>query len=258
MSAIHSSVCAGLIALAMPTISSALIVDWLVLEAGHTSSTFALADDNGVTRANGTLSFSNGLPFPGRPTPFLLSSENFADSTGLTDTVTGDSTLPALEFRILPIDESEPLSYDIVLEVTPGRSFVIALGGLLRDSNGEATETVLLNAFSDTGFAAITLLGTSAWDDGEFNRFVGPLEWIPHVPVLNPAADNLGDSQIAFVQVDPLIGSNPIISLSFANGYNIGFGDPIILGVGMVIPEPKTYALLFGLAALLTAAFRRR
>lgn len=258
MSAIHSSVCAGLMALAAPTISSALMVDWLVLEAGHTTTTFALADDNGITRANGTLSVSNGLPLPGRPTPFLLTPENFTDSTGLTDTITGDATVPALEFRVLPLDETEPLTYDIVLNVTPGRSYMIALGGLVRDSDGEATEMVLFNAFSDGGFAGITLFGTSAWDDGEFNRFTGDLEWVPQVPVLNPALGNVGDSQIAFIQVDTLVGSNPVISLSFADGYNLGFGDPIILGIGVVIPEPKTYALLLGLAALLLTVLRRR
>lgn len=235
-----------------PLVAATTVVDWLNLANGSTSSSFSLTSDSGLVAAQGGIAVEagKGISYPGFPKLTELNAGSWSGETGFRDSVTGDDRVGTFDIRVAP--QNEMTAYALTLNVPTGRELIIAVGGLYRDSQG-GTNSIITTT---SGGGVVTFLQSLAWDAGA-TAFDQELEWDALSATLTTTTGSNGESEVAFLRVSPLSGPNPQLMFMVPEGYAMGTGESISIGVGMVVPEPGVLTLM-GMGALIVLAGRRR
>jgi hypothetical protein len=247
-------IAALVMATAVSADAASVVVDWLVTQPGGTVGAFKLLDDAGTAAADGSMAVFAGQGFPGLPMSRGFAAGNWSAQPELTDTLTGDASISAMEFRVVPAGGLA--NYAINLQVPSNQPLIVVVGGLLRNS-ASATQQVGISAFSDLATAPVALRSTNVWSNGLIilNQSVS---WNPLTQVLSTTAGADGDSEFAFFDVGPIAGPNARLSFTVPDGYVAGSGDSIFVGLGVVVPEPSAVGLLLLGAGAFVARRRRR
>ncbi len=227
---------------------AAITVDWLALASGGTPASFRLTNDQGATRATGSLLLPSGA-FADTPAALPLSSASWVGGTPqMTDSLLGNATVTGTEFFAINGDTS-PLSYDIRLTVTSGDTLYLAIGGIFH-------ETTSVTLTTSVPGAMISLVETVDWQS-DFAAYTDSLDW--NGSVLSPVSAAIAESAVAFFQITNLSGADPYINLSFTGSSGPTFGgDPVFVAIGMPpIPEPSALTLA-GLGGLMLLRRHRR
>ena len=246
---------AGIASLAFTLTAPAatVMVDWLKLPAGSSPGGFQLLDDSDSALGSGSLVIAQGVSFPGRPAPRTLNSAFWTGTTGFSDSVTGLADVSAMEFRVAP--SAGQASYTIQLVVPAGRQLLLVVGDLFRNATA-FTAGITIAALSDSGSVPVTLAGFYGWNNGA-STLTQDLAWDQPTGALTTTAGANGDSKLAFLQIGPISGLNPRLVLTVPQGYAVGTGDSVIIGVGAVVPEPGVITLA-GICGMLALVLRRR
>jgi hypothetical protein len=235
--------------------AAAVVVDWFRLESAGSPAALTLVNDAGLPVAAGALVIASGkgISFPGLPANNVLNGGFWFADTGLADSGAGDARVGAFDIRVAPQNGSA--SYVLELTVPTGRELILAVGGLFHGAAG-STQSLELTAFSDSGSGAISLLQTIGWDNGS-TAYDQEIEWDASSGTLSTTVGSSGDSEMAFLRIGPLAGENGRLVLTVANGYGVGTGDSLTIGLGQVIPEPSFLGLLSLSGVFLLVARRR-
>lgn len=230
-----------LAALCFESASAAVVaVDWLQVQAGGSSAGFSLAGDNGMVTANGRLVVGSGASMPGSPPGRTLNNQFWETAPQASDSVLGNGTVSAFDVRVAP--QAGSASYSVELAVPTGRGLVLMVGDLFSGAAG-STAGITLTAVSDTGSATISLTEILAWDNG-LKSSTKDLLWDGSTLTTTGGAD--GDSKYAFFEIGALFGSNARIILTVEDGYPLGAGDSLTLGLGLLpVPEPAVSVLAY-------------
>lgn len=233
--------------------AASVAVDWLVTQTGATASAFALVNDANTVTASGAVTVTKGVGFHGLPATRNFQAGNWSTQPDLTNTATGDASISGMEFRVVPM--AGAASYSINLQVPSNQPLILVVGGLLKN-NISATGRVEIAALSDSALVPVSLRSAHAWATDLMVLDQG-VDWNPMTQILSPTAAANGDSQFAFFDIGPLVGTDSRLNISIPSGYAASNGDSIFIGLGTVIPEPGT-AGLFVLSAGFLAWRRRR
>lgn len=230
------------------------MVDWFTLMPGGVAGSFSLTADGGSPVVHGALAIETGkgIGFPGFPAARVLDGNFWAADTGIQDSLSGDMRVAAFDIRVVP--QSGQAVYSLTLDVPAGRELILAVGGLYRGTSG-ATQSIVASAFTDSGSGVVSLIQSLSWNGAD--NFDQELEWDALSGTLSTTVGSEGDSTVAFLRIAPLSGANSKIRLSVPSGYASGSGDSITIGVGALVPEPGTFALL-GIGATFLLIGRRR
>ena len=136
-----------------------------------------------------------------------------------------------------------------------GRGALIVIGDLFRNATA-FTAGISIAALSDSGSVPVTLAGLYGWNNGA-STLTQDLAWDQPTGALTTTAGANGDSKLAFLQIGPISGLNPRLVLTVPQGYAVGTGDSVIIGVGAVVPEPGVVTLA-GICGRLALVLRRR
>lgn len=245
---------AALMAATISADAASVVVDWLVSEPGGTVSAFTLVDDANAAAATGSATITAGVGYPGLPTSRTFASGSWTTQPELQDTLTSDTTISALEFRVVP--SLGFATYVINLQVPSNQPLIVVVGGLLKNSTS-STQGIEIAALSDLGAVPVTQQSTHAWSNG-LTVLNQPTDWNPLTQVLSPTSVANGDSEFAIFEVGPISGANPRMSFTVPLGYAASIGDSIFIGMGKVIPEPSTAGLLLLGAGALAGRRNRR
>ncbi len=234
-------------------VAATTVVDWLNLASGSTSTSFSLTSDNGLSAAQGAIAVQTGkgVSYPGFPTLTELNAGYWSGETGFRDSVTGTDRVRTFDIRVAP--QGGVAAYSVTLNVPAGQELIIAMGGLFRSSQG-GTKSIITTA---SGGGVVSFVQSLAWDTGGGTAFDQELEWDAPSGTLSTTTGSDGDSEVAFLRVSPLSGPNPQLMFMVPEGYGMGSGESISIGVGMVVPEPGIFALV-GMGGLIVLAGRRR
>ncbi len=246
---------AGIASLAFTLTAPAatLMVDWLKLPGGSSAAGFQLLDDSNSVLGGGSLMVAQGESFFGLPAPRTLNSSFWNGTTGFSDSVTGLADVSAMEFRVAP--SAGQANYTIQLAVPAGRQLLLVVGDLFRNATA-STAGISIAALSDSGSVPVTLAGMYGWNNGA-SSLTQDLAWDQPTGALTTTAGANGNSKLAFLQIGPISGLNPRLVLSVPQGYGLGSGDSVIIGVGAVVPEPGVITLA-GICGMLALVLRRR
>ena len=240
--------------LSSPAATVAVVVDWLKLAGGSSPSGFQLLDDNSTAVASGSLAIvsnqgASSLSLPAR----TLNSSYWTGTTGFTDSVTGLADVSAMDFRVAPV--SGKANYTIEFSVPAGRQMLLVVGDFFHNATA-STVGMSIAAGSDSGSVPVTLAGMYGWNNG-VTLLTQDLAWDQPTGSLTTTAAANGDSKFAFLQIGPISGLNPRLTLSVPNGYALDAGDAVIIGIGTVVPEPGIVTLA-GVCGILGLLLRRR
>ena len=247
---------AGIASLAFTLTSPAatLMVDWLKLPGGSSPAGFQLLDDSNTVLGGGSLAVAQGISFPGLPAPRTLNSAFWTGTTGFSDSVTGLADVSAMEFRVAPSLAGQA-NYTIQLSVPAGRQLLLVVGDLFHNATA-STAGISIAALSDSGSVPVTLAGMYGWNNGA-SSLTQNLAWDQPTGALTTTTGANGDSKLAFLEIGPISGLNPRLVLTVPQGYALGTGDSVIIGVGAVVPEPSVITLA-GICGMLALVLRRR
>jgi hypothetical protein len=247
-------ICLAFASFCLPAFASSLVqVDWLTLENPGNPNQIRLLDRNNQLVASALLNVSSGLSFPDFPKQTELGTDSWESPTGFENVKTMNETITGLSIRVIP--QLGLASYELTIDVPRNRELILAVGHLYRDADA-STQGVVFSVVSDLGLHSVDLLNQFSWDNGA-QALDQPLVWNVTNQELTTSAGSEGESNIAFLQVPSLLGSNPQVKLSVPSGYPFGAGDSIFIGIGVVIPEPSTTSIL-GLATILGLCRRKR
>jgi len=219
--------------------AAAVVVDWLNLATGATTSAFTLNSDDGLPVAFGSLAIMSGkgVSFPNFPASSTFNSGYWSlPATGFEDSVTGNDQVGAFDIRVVP--QGGMASYSLTLDVPAGREFIIAVGGLSRTALG-ATQSITASV---SGGGGVTFIKSLAWNNGG-TVFDQELEWDALTGSLSTTIGADGESEVTFLRVSALSGPAPKIMFLVPDGYGAGTGDSISIGIGTVVPEPGLFGL---------------
>jgi hypothetical protein len=228
------------------TNATTVMVDWLVMQSGGTAAAFNLLDDANAVAANGGLTLNNG--FAVTPASRIFAMESWISPPDVIDSVTEITTLNALQLRVAK-DLGGLCNYSLEINVPSDQAFVVVVGGMLKDSTS-ATQTIGIEALSNSGTSAVTLHSMNTWSNGLIVLDQIPA-WNPLTQILSTTTMPNGESEFVFFDVEPITGSNSRLRFSVPNGYTAGTGDSIFIGLGAVVPEPgSAWFLLLGAALI--------
>lgn len=243
------------LAFAHPLHGAVTLVDWLDFATTGTPGNFLMRDDSGAQAAAGSLAVTTGMGvlFSGYPRARTLASGFWVTPPAFVDSLTGTTQVSGLDVRVVP--ENGVASYRVDLSVPAGVEMVLMIGGLFRDSGG-ATQSVIVSSTSSAGGMPVELLERSRWGNGitNFNQL---LDWSEATRTLSTLPSSNGDSELAFLRIGPLSGSDPRVTLEVVGSFASGAGDEITMGLGRVVPEPAGFTLM-AIGGMLVSVRRRR
>lgn len=220
--------------------AATMMVDWLVMQSGGSPASFTMLNDSNAAVAHGSLTIINGLAFTGLPANRTFAAANWTSQPDVSDSASNNTTISTLEVRVAPMGGLSHYFVDVL--VPENQAMVLVIGGLLKTITS-STQTVEIAAWSDSGTSGVTLRSTNAWSNG-LTICNQSVSWNPLTQILSPAASANGDSEFAFFDVAPVIGTNGKLRLSVPAGYASGTGDSLFIGLGTVVPEPNSLWVL--------------
>lgn len=253
ISTINSSLVIGTMGLFLQSSAATTAVDWLELAAGGTASSFSLLDDTAAPLAGGRLLIQQGISFPGFPSPRTFAGGFWAADTGFSDSDLADLTVQGLALRVAPIGGAA--NYTIEVSLPEDREVILVVGDLYHGATAQ-TVGMTLSAISDGSPSPVVLAGMFDWSNG-VSSMSEDLVWNESAGTLVTSTQANGESTAAFFRIAPISGANPRLVLSVPQGFATGTGDTIVVGLGVVVPEPAA-AMMLAVSSGMWAGRRRR